>query len=128
MALPNLKFFFFNCSNSFKLPKNQQDNEEYIASVTTKAFAQMVQKMSGNILMKCHNYFLVVASRDISGRLLKDISAFDEKAIDQMFELEKSKISMKQQENLETKNLQTYDNQEKVLRDLVTLFSRFKLG
>jgi len=71
---------------------------------------------------------LVVAGRDISGRLLKDISAFDEKAMDQMFELGKSRMLMKVQEENETKNMQLYENQEKMLRDLVTLFSRFKLG
>jgi hypothetical protein len=59
---------------------------------------------------------------------LKDISAFDEHAMEEMFELAKTRALMRTQEETENKNLLVYETHEKVLRDLVTLFSRFKLG
>jgi len=58
--ISSMDMIYWEVSNSIKLPKNsqsQQDFEEFIASITTKAFSQMSQKMSSNILMKCHHFF-----------------------------------------------------------------------
>jgi len=124
-----LIYWDYNYGN-LKIPKMKgaEDAIEYASNFTSAAFYSLSQQIITNIVMKCHNYFLVVAARDISGRLLKDVSSFNEKAIEEMFELDKTRQILKQEEERESKNLQMVDNQEKTLRDLVTQFSRFKLG
>jgi len=65
--------------------------------------------------------------RDLSGEVLKDISAFEDKLLEEIFELKKAKEELKLEEENEKAELANFQEKEVQLRDLSTQFSRFTI-
>jgi len=95
--------------------------------LTTNLFNELRITITNNILLKGHNYFLVQMQRDLSGEILKDISAFEDKLLEEIFELKKAKEELKLEEEKEKAELQSLQEKEVQLRDLSTQFSRFTI-
>jgi len=102
-------------------------NEKVLSTLATQMFEEMRDMIADNILLKSHNFFLVFMQRNLSGEILKDTSSFDEKLMEEMFELKMVKEQLKQQEEREKHNLQSFQEREVNLRDLSAQFSRFRL-
>jgi len=101
--------------------------QKFILNMSTQLFNDIRETITNNILLKCHNYFSVVMQRDVSGEILKDTSSFDDRLLEEMFELSTAKEQLKRDEEREKQNLKDYEDREKTLRDLSTQFARLKL-
>jgi len=109
------------------LPKSKSLDKNYALEMAKKLFNENRDIIIDNILLKCHNRFLVVMQRDLSGEILKDTSSFDDKSLEEMFELRVAKEKLKRDEEREKQAQQSFQEKETVLRDLATQFSRLKL-
>lgn len=58
---------------------------------------------------------------------MKEVSSFDDKVMEEMFDLQKSREQLKIEEEIETNNINNYQQKENELRDLTSQFGRFKL-
>jgi len=102
--------------------------ENPILLLTKHIFEEMRNTIYSNVLLKAHNYFLVVMQRDLSGEILKEVSSFDDKLVEDMFELHKSKEQLRVEEDIEKTTLASLTQKETELRDLTSQFTRFKLN
>jgi len=90
-------------------------------------FIEQRDIVSQNILLKCHHYFNVELARNLSGVVLKEVSALEDKRLEQMFQMTRVKEQLKIEEQLETLNIDSYSDKEHQLRDFTNQFSRFRL-
>jgi uncharacterized linocin/CFP29 family protein len=72
-------------------------------------------------------FYTFCRQRNVSGEILKEVSSFEDKLIEEMFELKSVKEFLKKEEQLQQSNLSSHEAEEKQLRDLLQSFSRFKL-
>jgi len=91
-------------------------------------FEEIKENIYTNVLLKAHNYFLVVMQRDLSGEILKQVSSFDDKMMEDMFELQKSKEQLREEEETEKGITNNLTQKETELRELTSQFARFKLN
>jgi len=119
---------FPDIANKYELsdPDNSDASQKLLLSLVTMLFSEIRSIVTNNILLKCHHFFLVSMPRDLSGEILSDISSFDDKLMEEMFDLTKVKQDLKTEEAKETLNMKNYQEKEFSLRDLATQFSRFK--
>eukprot|EP01114_Cavostelium_apophysatum_P004905 TRINITY_DN1536_c0_g1_i1.p1 TRINITY_DN1536_c0_g1~~TRINITY_DN1536_c0_g1_i1.p1 ORF type:complete len:422 (-),score=162.34 TRINITY_DN1536_c0_g1_i1:86-1351(-) len=108
-------------------PKAVEVCKQFLLGMTTKLFEELRKNIVENVLLKCHNYFLVLMQRDLSGEILRDTSSFDDKLLEEMFELSTAKEKLKKDEERERTNERGHHEKETVLRDLSTQFSRLRL-
>jgi len=101
--------------------------EQILLELASNLFNEMCTTITNNILLKGHNVFLVQMPRDLSGEILKQISSFEDKLFEEIFELKKTKEDLALAEQKVNLGLQAYQEKETQLRDLATQFSRFSL-
>jgi len=105
----------------------KESNVQVLFDATLKLFTDIKDTIVDNVVLKCHNFFVIVMQRDLSGEILRDTSSFDDKFLEEMFELTTAKERLKKDEEIEKANQLNYQEKESVLRDLGTQFSRLKL-
>jgi len=108
--------------------RSETKGESPVIPLSKHIFEEMRTTIHTNIILKAHNYFLFVMPRDLSGEILKEVSSFDDKLVEDMFELQKSKETLRDEEEVEKLNLNNLTQKETELRDLTSQFTRFKLN
>jgi len=113
-------------SDIHSLSRKSGKSDDIALQASSKLFNEMRNTILTNILLKCHNYFLFTMHRDLSGEILKDTSSFDDRLMEEIFELSKAKEQFKIDEEKEKGILASYSEKEIQLRDLTTSFTRFQ--
>jgi len=107
--------------------RSDESTENLLNNLATNLFNDLRVTITNNILLKGHNFFLVQMQQDLSGEVLKEISAFEDKLLEEIFELKKAKEELKAEEEKERMDIQSFQDKELQLRDLSTQFSRFTI-
>jgi len=126
--ISTLDLINWDASQLSKYPSDQPKRREYIQNIATKYLVESNKNVVSNLLLIAHHYFLFNCPKDLSGEILKDVSSFSEKMLEEMFELSnaKKKELSTIQSNIEA-DLDLNAKQENQLRDLNGLFVRMKL-
>jgi len=125
--ISTLDLINWDASQLSKYPSDQPKRREYIQNLATKYLVESNKNVVSNLLLIAHHYFLFNCPKDLSGEILKDVSSFSEKMLEEMFELSNAKKELSTiQSNIEA-DLDLNAKQENQLRDLNGLFVRMKL-
>lgn len=119
--------FFFNQRALEEIGKREGDPQKRLKLVVTNLMKKMVEESLVSISMKCHHYFVVLFSRDISGEIVKHVSSLDDKVLEDMFELSTTKQQLQHEEAKENSILSSCQEKEQKIRDLSSQLLRFKL-
>lgn len=104
-----------------------EDGDKLILQMSNQLYEESCQLITQNVLLKCHHYLAVQYHRDLSGEVLKHVSSFDDKLMEQVFDLHKEKERLRKEEDREREEGKRLQDKENQLRDLGTQFARFRL-
>jgi len=95
-----------------------------VMELASQLFADVRNRITKNVLLKCYNYFLIPMQSDLWGEVQSKITTMTDQMLEESFEVAVTKAKLKEDEKHLRDVLDKFRQQEELFRDAVNAFSR----